>query len=226
MLKALKKMFGKAEDEQQQPAPSPVAAPAQSGDAEQKRPRKNKPARTASESAGDSPAPQQPRPPKADKPRRERPAKPVDTWKLEDFVVEPAGYTLKGQDAIGRAQTGTGKTAAFLISIITQLLQTPPPKERYMGEPRALIIAPTRELVVQIAKDAAELTKYTGLNVMQFVGGMDFDKQLKQLESRFCDILVATPGRLLDFNQRGEVHLDMVEVMVLDEADRMLDMGF
>ncbi len=136
------------------------------------------------------------------------------------------GFTLKGKDAIGRAQTGTGKTAAFLISIITQLQQTPPPKERYMGEPRALIIAPTRELVVQIAKDAAALTKYTGLNVMTFVGGMDFDKQLKQLEARHCDILVATPGRLLDFNQRGEVHLDMVEVMVLDEADRMLDMGF
>ncbi|PTT67821.1 ATP-dependent RNA helicase RhlB, partial [Pseudomonas sp. HMWF007] len=76
------------------------------------------------------------------------------------------GFTLAGKDAIGRAQTGTGKTAAFLISIITQLLQTPPPKERYMGEPRALIIAPTRELVVQIAKDAADLTKYTGLNVM------------------------------------------------------------
>ncbi|WP_040261255.1 ATP-dependent RNA helicase RhlB [Pseudomonas massiliensis] len=136
------------------------------------------------------------------------------------------GFTLKGRDAIGRAQTGTGKTAAFLISTISQLLQTPPPAERYMGEPRALIIAPTRELVVQIAKDAAQLTKYSGLNVMTFVGGMDFDKQLKQLESRFCDILVATPGRLLDFNQRGEVHLDMVEVMVLDEADRMLDMGF
>jgi ATP-dependent RNA helicase RhlB len=136
------------------------------------------------------------------------------------------GYTLKGQDAIGRAQTGTGKTAAFLVSIISQLLQTPPPKERYMGEPRALIIAPTRELVVQIAKDALALTRYTGLNVMSFVGGMDFDKQLKQLEEKFCDILVATPGRLLDFNQRGEVHLDMVEVMVLDEADRMLDMGF
>jgi len=136
------------------------------------------------------------------------------------------GFTLKGKDAIGRAQTGTGKTAAFLISIITQLQQTPPPGERYMGEPRALIIAPTRELVVQIAKDAANLTKYTGLNVMTFVGGMDFDKQLKQLEARHCDILVATPGRLLDFNQRGEVHLDMVEVMVLDEADRMLDMGF
>ncbi|WP_314919349.1 ATP-dependent RNA helicase RhlB [Pseudomonas helleri] len=136
------------------------------------------------------------------------------------------GYTLSGRDAIGRAQTGTGKTAAFLVSIISQLTQTPPPKERYMGEPRALIIAPTRELVVQIAKDAADLTKYTNLNVMSFVGGMDFDKQLKQLEARHCDILVATPGRLLDFNQRGEVHLDMVEVMVLDEADRMLDMGF
>jgi len=136
------------------------------------------------------------------------------------------GFTLKGRDAIGRAQTGTGKTAAFLISTITQLLQTPPPSERYMGEPRALIIAPTRELVVQIANDALDLTKYTGLNVMSFVGGMDFDKQLKALESRYCDILVATPGRLLDFNQRGEVHLDMVEVLVLDEADRMLDMGF
>ncbi|EGH63465.1 ATP-dependent RNA helicase RhlB, partial [Pseudomonas syringae pv. actinidiae str. M302091] len=122
------------------------------------------------------------------------------------------GFTLKGKDAIGRAQTGTGKTAAFLISIIEQLTQTPPPAERYMGEPRALIIAPTRELVVQIAKDAADLTKYTNLNVMTFVGGMDFDKQLKQLEARHCDILVATPGRLLDFNQRGEVHLDMVEV--------------
>ncbi len=136
------------------------------------------------------------------------------------------GHTLAGKDAIGRAQTGTGKTAAFLISIISQLTQTRPPDERYMGEPRALIIAPTRELVVQIANDAIALTKYTNLNVMSFVGGMDFDKQRKLLESRHCDILVATPGRLLDFNQRGEVHLDMVEVLVLDEADRMLDMGF
>lgn len=136
------------------------------------------------------------------------------------------GHTLVGKDAIGRAQTGTGKTAAFLISTISQLTQTRPPDERYMGEPRALIIAPTRELVVQIANDAIALTKYTNLNVMSFVGGMDFDKQRKLLESRYCDILVATPGRLLDFNQRGEVHLDMVEVLVLDEADRMLDMGF
>lgn len=135
-------------------------------------------------------------------------------------------YTLQGRDAIGRAQTGTGKTAAFLISAITQLLTTPTPSERYMGEPRALIIAPTRELVSQIAKDANALARYTGLNVMSLVGGMDFDKQLKTLEARYCDILVATPGRLLDFHQRGDLHLDMVEVLVMDEADRMLDMGF
>ena len=264
VLKALKKMFGKAES-QQPSATTPAAAP-RSNDANDNNHSRNTKSRKAASEPGiaiDTPAsadnPARSNPEK--KPRRARAAKPVSTWKLEDFVVEPAegktrfhdfklapelmhaihdlcfpyctpiqaqvlGFTLKGQDAIGRAQTGTGKTAAFLISIITQLLQTPPPKERYMGEPRALIIAPTRELVVQIAKDAAELTKYTGLNVMQFVGGMDFDKQLKGLEARFCDILVATPGRLLDFNQRGEVHLDMVEVMVLDEADRMLDMGF
>ncbi|WP_328803655.1 ATP-dependent RNA helicase RhlB [Aquipseudomonas ullengensis] len=253
MLKALKNMFSKGESEQ------PVTASPTTPAAPQQETAPQAPA-TAS-SAAASQTGQEPKKARADKPRRERPAKPVDTWKLEDFAVEPQegktrfhdfrlapelmhaihdlgfpyctpiqaqvlGHTLKGKDAIGRAQTGTGKTAAFLVSTITQLLQTPPPKERYMGEPRALIIAPTRELVVQIASDAANLTKYTGLNVMQFVGGMDFDKQLKQLESRYCDILVATPGRLLDFNQRGEVHLDMVEVMVLDEADRMLDMGF
>ncbi|GGD11021.1 ATP-dependent RNA helicase RhlB [Halopseudomonas salina] len=136
------------------------------------------------------------------------------------------GNTLKGHDAIGRAQTGTGKTAAFLISTITQLLETPPPDERFMGEPRALIIAPTRELVMQIANDAIGLTKHCNLNVMSFVGGMDLDKQIKQLEKRHCDILVATPGRLLDFCNRGEVHLDLIEVLILDEADRMLDMGF
>jgi len=136
------------------------------------------------------------------------------------------GNTLKGHDAIGRAQTGTGKTAAFLISTITQLLETPAPDERFMGEPRALIIAPTRELVMQIANDAEGLTKHCDLNVMGFVGGMDFDKQTRQLENRYCDILVATPGRLLDFCNRGEVHLDLIEVLILDEADRMLDMGF
>ncbi|WP_228411819.1 ATP-dependent RNA helicase RhlB [Entomomonas moraniae] len=140
--------------------------------------------------------------------------------------AEVLTHTLQDKDCIGQAQTGTGKTAAFLISIIAQLETVEPPKERYMGEPRALIIAPTRELVIQIAEEAKALTKYSNLNVLSFVGGMDFNKQLKQLETMYCDILVATPGRLLDFQQRNEVYLDMVEILVLDEADRMLDMGF
>lgn len=140
--------------------------------------------------------------------------------------AEVLGSTLKGRDTIGQAQTGTGKTAAFLVSIISQLIENSPPDERYMGEPRALIIAPTRELVIQISKEAEQLTQYCSLNVISLVGGMDFHKQLKQLESQYCDILVATPGRLLDFIQRNEVYLDMLEVLVLDEADRMLDMGF
>ncbi len=259
MLKALKKFLGK--DAGEQPAATPVAPVNVTAPTTPREPQRHEKPQPAAVTVSSEPVKSSAEPIKPTKPRRERPVKTIDTWKLEDFAVEPAegktrfhdfklapslmhaihdlgfpyctpiqaqvlGFTLAGKDAIGRAQTGTGKTAAFLISIITQLLNTPAPKERYMGEPRALIIAPTRELVVQIASDAANLTKYTGLNVMQFVGGMDFDKQLKQLESKFCDIVVATPGRLLDFNQRGELHLDMVEVMVLDEADRMLDMGF
>ena len=135
-------------------------------------------------------------------------------------------FTMAGHDAIGRAQTGTGKTAAFLLTILTDLLKNPPDEERYTGEPRALILAPTRELAMQIAKDAAELSKYTGLKVVTVLGGMDYDKQRKQLTEDFVDILVATPGRLLDFAGKQDVYLDRVETLVIDEADRMLDMGF
>lgn len=135
-------------------------------------------------------------------------------------------HTLKGNDAIGKAQTGTGKTAAFLITIINDLLNNPLQEERYVGEPRALVIAPTRELVAQIAQDAVELTKYTDLNIITLIGGMDYQKQLHQLGSGLVDIVVATPGRLLDFQQRKDLYLDQVEHLVIDEADRMLDMGF
>ena len=135
-------------------------------------------------------------------------------------------FTMAGHDAIGRAQTGTGKTAAFLLTILTDLLKNPPDEERYTGEPRALILAPTRELAMQIAKDAAALSKYTGLKVVTVLGGMDYDKQRKQLTEDFVDILVATPGRLLDFAGKQDVYLDRVETLVIDEADRMLDMGF
>lgn len=135
-------------------------------------------------------------------------------------------HTLNGHDMIGKAQTGTGKTAAFLVTIIDDLLNNPIEGERYAGEARALIVAPTRELVMQIADDAVALVKHTDLTVHTLVGGMDYDKQRRQLDESFCDILVATPGRLLDFAQSRDVYLDQVEVLVLDEADRMLDMGF
>ncbi len=132
--------------------------------------------------------------------------------------------TLAGHDIIGKAQTGTGKTAAFLITVLQKLLTTSP-AERYASEPRALVIAPTRELAMQIAKDAQGLSKHTDLNVVTVVGGVDYDKQKDQLNG-IVDILVATPGRLLDFLQQKAVFLDQVEMLVIDEADRMLDMGF
>mgnify|MGYP000445189333 CR=1 FL=1 len=134
-------------------------------------------------------------------------------------------YTLAGHDCIGKAQTGTGKTAAFLITVITDLMEHRLP-EQYAGEPRALILAPTRELALQIAEDAKALTKHSRLKVAALVGGMDMDKQRKQLEESRLDILVATPGRLIDFMNRKQVFLDQVETLVIDEADRMLDMGF
>ena len=135
-------------------------------------------------------------------------------------------HTLQGHDIVGKAQTGTGKTAAFLINIIADLLKHPVEDERYLGEARALIMAPTRELAIQIADDATRLLKYVDLNVHCLVGGMDYGKQLEKLSKSHCDILVGTPGRLLDFANNGDTYLDQVEILVIDEADRMLDMGF
>ncbi|EGG28718.1 ATP-dependent RNA helicase RhlB [Aequoribacter fuscus] len=135
-------------------------------------------------------------------------------------------HTLRGLDAIGKAQTGTGKTAAFLITVFNDLLAHPIDDERFVGEPRALVIAPTRELVMQIAEDAKDLGKYTGLRVVTLIGGMDYQKQLQKLDQEPVDLVVATPGRLIDFMTRQDLFLDRVETIVLDEADRMLDMGF
>ena len=134
-------------------------------------------------------------------------------------------HTLKGLDVIGKAQTGTGKTAAFLITAIDQILSHPV-SERFLHEPRVLVLAPTRELVHQIEQDAKQLTKHTELHTVALVGGEPHEKQRKQLDKTFVDILVATPGRLIDFLMQKQVFLDQVEIMVLDEADRMLDMGF
>lgn len=135
-------------------------------------------------------------------------------------------HTLQGHDVTGKAQTGTGKTAAFLITIINDLLLNPIEEERFIAEPRALVVAPTRELAQQIASDAQLLTDGCDMSVVTLVGGEDYAKQNRALDARPVDIVVATPGRLLDFVQNGNLHLGGVEVLVLDEADRMLDMGF
>ena len=135
-------------------------------------------------------------------------------------------YTLRGGDVVGKAQTGTGKTAAFLVTIINDLLKNPVQHERYAGEARAVVLAPTRELALQIGQDAQDLCKYTGLSVQTLVGGMDYQKQKTHLHGKLVDILVATPGRLIDFMESRDVYLDEVECLVIDEADRMLDMGF
>ena len=134
--------------------------------------------------------------------------------------------TMDGHDVTGKAQTGTGKTAAFLTTIINDQIKNPITEERYVAEPRALIIAPTRELVMQIAKDALSLTKFTDLHVQTLVGGIDYQKQQDQLEQKIVDIVVATPGRLIDFVGSKKIDLSFVETLVIDEADRMLDMGF
>jgi ATP-dependent RNA helicase RhlB len=134
-------------------------------------------------------------------------------------------HSLDGEDVIAQAQTGTGKTAAFLISIITYQLENPERQPRKPGTPFALIIAPTRELVMQIASDAELLTEFTDLHVMAVVGGIDYEKQKRELE-RPVEVIVATPGRLLDFCRSGVINLGQVEMLVIDEADRMLNMGF
>jgi ATP-dependent RNA helicase RhlB len=131
---------------------------------------------------------------------------------------------LRGKDVAGQAQTGTGKTAAFLISTFTRLLRHPPAHARE-GSPRALIIAPTRELVVQIDADARQLGRFTGLRTALVFGGVDYVKQRDSLQGPI-DLLIGTPGRLIDYLKQRAWSAARVEVLVLDEADRMFDMGF
>ncbi len=133
---------------------------------------------------------------------------------------------LTGKDATGQAQTGTGKSAAFLINIFNRMLIYPLKGRRQPGTPRALILAPTRELVLQIEKDANDIGKYTRSRSIAVFGGMGYEKQKKILRTKITDIVVATPGRLMDFMQQKIVNLSRIEILVIDEADRMLDMGF
>ncbi len=129
---------------------------------------------------------------------------------------------LAGRDVAGQARTGTGKTAAFLLAIMDRLLTRP---TQTGGQPRALILAPTRELAVQIHRDAEALGADTGLRLGLAFGGVDYDKQRRTIEAG-VDILIGTPGRLIDYFQQRVFNLKRVEVLVLDEADRMFDLGF
>lgn len=133
---------------------------------------------------------------------------------------------LQGADAAGKAQTGTGKSAVFLITILTSLLTKPAPDKRRRGAPRALILGPTRELVLQIEKDARALSKHTPIKIVSVFGGMDYEKQKRALTGGLVDVVMATPGRLIDFLRQGDIYLGGVEILIIDEADRMLDMGF
>lgn len=135
---------------------------------------------------------------------------------------------LAGKDVAGQAQTGTGKTAAFLITIFARLLRHRAAAARHPGPrvgPRALVIAPTRELVMQILHDAEGLGRFTGLTMQAVYGGIDYRKQRDQLRQG-CDILIGTPGRLIDYLKQHVYTLRAVEVLVIDEADRLFDMGF
>src|SRR6188474_45072 len=132
---------------------------------------------------------------------------------------------LAGMDVAGQAQTGTGKTAAFLVAMYAALLRREVPPTRRSNAPRALIIAPTRELAVQIHRDAEILGQYTGLILGLAFGGVDYEKQRRELEAG-VDILIGTPGRLIDFYKQHVYDLRSVQALVLDEADRMFDLGF
>jgi len=134
--------------------------------------------------------------------------------------------TLAGRDVAGQAQTGTGKTLAFLVTVINRLLSKPALAERKPEDPRALILAPTRELAIQIHKDALKFASDLGLKFALVYGGVDYDKQRQQLQDG-ADVIIATPGRLIDYvKQHKVVSLHACEVCVLDEADRMFDLGF
>ena len=133
-------------------------------------------------------------------------------------------HLLAGKDVTGKAQTGTGKTAAFLASALTHILRRPLTM-RTPGFCRVLVLAPTRELAIQIYKDAEAISKYCGLNHLVLFGGMGYVEQRNALK-RPIDILVGTPGRIIDYSRSGHLQLSQTEILVIDEADRMLDMGF
>lgn len=132
---------------------------------------------------------------------------------------------LAGKDVAGQAQTGTGKTAAFLLATMNHLIMAPAHPKRRLNQPRAVILAPTRELAIQIHKDAVSLGKYANLQVGVVYGGAGYESQRALFETGL-DILIGTPGRIIDYFKQNVFDLKAVQAVVLDEADRMFDLGF
>ncbi len=175
----------------------------------------------------------------SDKPLTDIPFSSFDLHPSLHAGLDAAGFTrctpiqaltlpiaLAGRDVAGQAQTGTGKTLAFLVAMINRLLTRPALADRKPEDPRALILAPTRELAIQIHKDAVKFGSDLGLRFALVYGGVDYDKQ-RELLQQGVDVIIATPGRLIDYvKQHKVVSLHACEVCVLDEADRMFDLGF
>jgi ATP-dependent RNA helicase RhlB len=132
---------------------------------------------------------------------------------------------LAGHDVAGQAQTGTGKTAAFLVAAFNRLLRHPPAEDRRANDVRMMVLAPTRELAIQIHKDALLLGRHTGLKFALAYGGTGYEQQREELGAG-ADVLIGTPGRIIDYHKQHVFGLKRVEVVVLDEADRMFDLGF
>jgi ATP-dependent RNA helicase RhlB len=163
---------------------------------------------------------------------------PFESFDLPPSVLaglNDAGYThcspiqaqvlpiaLAGRDVAGQAQTGTGKTGAFLVTILSRLLEMP---ERQPGVPAAIVVAPTRELAAQIHQEALLLGAHTGLTFVEIVGGIDYQKQAETLK-RGVDVVICTPGRIIDYYKQGIFKAEHIKIVVIDEADRLLDLGF
>jgi ATP-dependent RNA helicase RhlB len=176
-------------------------------------------------------------------PQRAEQPKFLSHMRFEDFDLHPqvlsgvkeAGFTfctpiqaevlpltLSGKDVAGQAQTGTGKTAAFLVTAFNRILSL---TDRKPEMPSALIVAPTRELALQIYEDAEILGRHTGLSMVQVIGGIDYEKQADTLKQG-VDIVICTPGRIIDYLKQGIFKTNGIRVLVIDEADRLFDLGF
>lgn len=135
-------------------------------------------------------------------------------------------YSLSQHDVCAQANTGTGKTAAFLTTLLAHHIEFPKHSPNPLGAPRSLVLAPTRELALQIKADMNGLSQFTHIRSLAVVGGKRIKEQQDKLKKKPIDVIIATPGRLIDFIRQGSVELNRVEILVIDEADRMLDMGF